>query len=411
MTIRSVLLGGAAMIALAPGATLGQASADPTVADLAAQVRLLQAQVNALTAQINAQPIPTAAPPPPLPQTPAVTPVSHAAPVAGGSTAPATTIGGRMYYTLSQIDQERDGVHQAPSGAGLEVKRFYLSVDHRFSEVFSANLTTDFQYAPAIASTELFVKKAYLQGRASEALTLRIGAADTPWIPYAEEVYGYRWIETTVADRTRFGGSADWGVHAFGKVPGTVVSYAVAVLDGGGHRNPSRSKHMDLEGRISAKFDDVNLAVGGYSGQLGRDIEGASALHTARRFDALAAYTPEKFRIGVELFVAENWNNVTLIATDASRGYSAFGSYLFNKRLSAFARYDHVEPTRTTAPAREEDYFNLGVTYSPIRNVDIAMVYKHDAVENGVIATSNGAIGGGRTGTYDEVGVWGQLRF
>jgi hypothetical protein len=111
------------------------------------------------------------------------------------------------------------------------------------------------------------------------------------------------------------------------------------------------------------------------------------------------------------MFTAENWNNVATIATDRSRGYSAFGSYIFTERVSAFARYDRVEPNRTTAPAREEDYFNLGVAYSPIRNVDVAVVYKRDAVENGVIATSNGAIGGVRKGTYDEVGVWGQLRF
>jgi hypothetical protein len=411
MTIRTWLLAGAALFALAPGAALAQASADPTVAELAAQVRLLQAQVSALTAQINARPVATATALPAPPQAIAAAPAAPA-PVARAKPAvPATTVGGRMFYTLSHIDQQRDGVAQAPSGVGLDVKRFYLTVDHRFSDVFSANLTTDFQYSSALSSTQLFVKKAYLQARASDALTVRVGAADTPWVPYSEEIYGYRWIESTLTDRAKVGTSSDWGVHAFGALPGGVFSYAVAALNGGGHKNPSRSKRMDLEGRVSAKLDDFRFGLGGYSGKLGKDVEGAPALHTARRFNAMAAYAPKNFRIGVEMFTAENWNSVATIATDRSRGYSAFGSYIFTERVSAFARYDRVEPNRTAAPAREEDYFNLGVAYSPIRNVDVAVVYKRDAVENGVIATSNGAIGGVRKGTYDEVGVWGQLRF
>lgn len=413
MTIRTGLLAGAALLAVMPGSALAQAGADPTVAELAAQIKVLQAQVRALTAQINAQPVATAKTPPVPPQA-AATPVSAAPPAAiaaAKAAAPATTVGGRMFYTLSHIDQQRDGADQAPSGVGLEVKRFYLTVDHRFSDVFSANLTTDFQYSSAVSSTQLFVKKAYVQARASEALTVRVGAADTPWVPYSEEIYGYRWIENTLTDRTRVGTSADWGVHAFGALPGGVFSYAVAALNGGGFRNPSRTKSMDLEGRVGAKLDDFRIGVGGYSGKRGLDVEGAPARHTARRFNAIAAYAPKNFRIGVELFTAENWNNVTTVATDRSRGYSVFGSYIFTDRINAFARYDRVEPTRTTAPAREEDYFNLGVAYSPIRNVDVAVVYKRDAVENGMISTSNGSIGGVRKGTYDEVGVWGQVRF
>jgi len=48
--------------------------------------------------------------------------------------------------------------------------------------------------------------------------------------------------------------------------------------------------------------------------------------------------------------------------------------------------------------------------------VNFALVYKHDAVDNGFIADSNGTIGGlvnalGSKGTYNEIGLWGQVRW
>jgi hypothetical protein len=40
------------------------------------------------------------------------------------------------------------------------VKRFYLGVDHKFNDVWSANLTTDFNYVSGDGETNLLVKKA-----------------------------------------------------------------------------------------------------------------------------------------------------------------------------------------------------------------------------------------------------------
>jgi len=46
--------------------------------------------------------------------------------------------------------------------------------------------------------------------------------------------------------------SADWGFHLKGKLADNRVQYAVSVINGNGYKNPSRSKSMDIEGRISA---------------------------------------------------------------------------------------------------------------------------------------------------------------
>ena len=322
-----------------------------------------------------------------------------------------TVVSGRMYYDLTSVEQKRDGDRIAPSGVGFDIKRFYVGIDHKFNDVFSANVTTDFQYSSALSSTELFIKKAYLQAKISDALIVRLGSADLPWVPYAEDIYGYRYVENTLIDRDKFGTSADWGVHAIGTLPGGIFSYAVSVIDGAGYKAPLRSEGMDFEGRLSAKVDNFNVAIGGYSGKLGKKQEGVPTFHTAKRFNALAAYVAPTFRIGAEYFAADNWNNVTTVASDKSDGYSLFGGYSFTDQIGVFGRYDWVKPNKDTAPDKKDHYFNVGVTYSPAKIVDFSLVYKRDAIDNGTFATSNGTIGGLVKGTYDEVGLFGQFRW
>lgn len=341
------------------------------------------------------------------------TEVAAAAPKPKTSWADNTVVSGRMYYDLSNISQKSNGQKVAPSGTGFDIKRFYVGVDHKFNDVFSANVTTDFQYSSALSATELYIKKAYLQAKVSDALVIKLGSTDLPWVPFAEDIYGYRYVENTLIDRTKFGTSADWGVHASGKFMDGKVNYAVSVIDGAGYKAPLRSKGMDIEGRISVvPIEHVTLAVGGYSGKLGKETEGATNIyHTANRFNALAAYTTKQYRIGVEYFSAEDWNNVTTTTSDKSDGYSLFGSYSFTDKISAFGRYDYVKPTKETADTKKDNYYNIGLTYSPAKIVDFSLVYKRDSVENGTLATSNGTIGGSDKGTYDEVGLFGQFRF
>src|SRR4051812_27613519 len=110
-----------------------------------------------------------------------------------------TKIGGTMFFdATNQSHDEKVGAgantkkdgHGSTNGTGFDVKRFYLTVDHKFNDTWSANLTTDFSYQSAIASTSLFVKKAYVQGKFDPLFTVRFGAADMPWIPFVEKWYG-----------------------------------------------------------------------------------------------------------------------------------------------------------------------------------------------------------------------------
>ncbi len=326
-----------------------------------------------------------------------------------------TTVGGKAYLDMTSINKTRDGKKIDPSGVGADGKRFYLGVNHTFDSMWSVNLTTDFKYDKGAAkATQLYVKKAYLQAKFSDAAVLRIGSADLPWIPFAEHMYGFRYVENTLIDRLKFGTSADWGVHLKGKLVNNKVQYAISVVNGNGYKNPSRSKSMDIEGRISATpIKNLTLAVGFYNGKLGQETQTFSAKNTATRVDFLADYRFSMFNVGGEYFSANNYNKtaITTGPSDKADGYSLWATVKPTAKIAVFARYDSAKPSKDVNPGLKDTYYNIGVAYQAQKNVDLALVYKNDKVKNGTQNTSNGKIGGTNEGQYKEIGLWAQVKF
>lgn len=327
-------------------------------------------------------------------------------------TLPPPTVGGELFVDLTHIDMHSNGHTTAESGTGLDVKRFYLEFNEKFDSVWSAKVVTDATYN-AHQQTDLYIKNAFVQATLSKAFWVRLGDANMPWIPFDEHVYAYRYVENTLIDRLHFGTSADWGVHIGGRLDRGRVNYRIAAVNGNGYKNPSRSKRMDVAARVSYEpISGLILALGGYSGTLGQDVYGVHTYHTAERLDALAAYIHSGLRVGVEYFTARDWHNVTTPAANTADGYSMWGAYALNPMWSVFARYDRAKTSKELNPNLRDQYFNVGVAMHPRSHIDLALVFKHETVDGGgFVNTTNGRIGGSLNGTYNEVGLWGQVAF
>lgn len=323
-----------------------------------------------------------------------------------------TTIGGKMYFDYTNIDQKNSKTGKTnTSGTGIDVKRFYLSVTHKFNDIWSANLTTDFNYSSTLGQTSLFVKKAYVQGKFDQAAVLRIGSADMPWIPFVEDYYGYRYVENTLTDRLKYANSADWGINMSGDLGDSkYVNYSVSAVNGNGYKNPSRSNSVDFEGRVGfVPFKGLVVAVGGYTGDRGQGLENVNTVHTAQRVDFLAAYAGPQFRAGAEYFNAKNWNNVLTSVTDKADGYSFWGSVNLPDDFSLFARYDHASLSKDLNPSAKDVYYNAGIQYAVTKGFQLALVYKH---EKGDVSSSTAVLPQPLANVKtDEVGVFGQVAF
>lgn len=322
-----------------------------------------------------------------------------------------TKLSGKMFFDFSNIDQKNsDSGKTAANGVGLDVKRFYLGVDHQFNDVWSANLTTDFNYVANDGETNLFVKKAYVQGKFDKAAILRVGSADMPWIPFVENLYGFRYVENTLTDRLKYANSADWGLHAFGDVgANNMFNYAVSVVNGAGYKNPSRSKGVDVEARVGfVPFDGLTVAVGGYSGHRGQETQTASADHTAQRGDLLIAYVNKQFRVGGEYFTAKNWSNVMTPQADKADGWSVWSSVALTDDLALFARYDEAKLSKNLDNNAKDTYYNLGLQYQVSKGFKLAGVWKHEKGDKSVATPLPPHVQNVKT---NEIGVFGEVAF
>jgi hypothetical protein len=380
-----------------------------------------------------------------------------------------TTVGLQSFMDFGNISNQQNGLDVAPTGTGFDVKRFYLIVDHKFDDVWAANLTTDAQYladktTSVVSSvgpppktstvttsggtagvTELFIKKLYLQATLDNAFVVHAGSYTSPWAPFVESQYGYRFIEKTQTDRLGYANTADWGLNATGNIGGGVFTYSASIVNGAGFKNPSRSKYVDYEGRVGlTPVQWLTFGAGFYSGHLGQinTSNQNDPKNTASRWDVLAAIKAAGFHLGVEYFDAKNYksasattgvygasaitsNSSTAPVSDEADGYSTWISYDFSPQWSVFGRYDTAKPSKDVVSALKDTYFNLGIDFRPRKGVDLALVYKDEKVDNGQISVSgadaNGSYTIGGTGSttnglttdgkFSEVGLYAQFNF
>ncbi len=322
-----------------------------------------------------------------------------------------TTIGGRGFIDVTSIDETSDGKKTDASGQGIDVKRWYIAIDHGFDTTWAANITTDFNYVSADSETQLFVKKAYVEAKFAKAFNMRIGSSDVPLVPWVEGLYGNRYIENVIVERLSLEASADWGIHTFGAF-GDHIHYALDAISGAGYKNPTRSESMDFDGRLDFEpFGGLTIGLFYRTGHRGLDKQSVTTLHTADRSEVLLAWVKPKYKIGVEYFQTDNWSQVLSPLSDSADGYSVWGGFDVGKKVSLFARYDDANPSKDLAPKLKNTYYNFGVTIHPVQKVDISFVYKQDKVDNGIYKTTNGTIGGVTSGTHNELGVWMQVSY
>jgi len=322
-----------------------------------------------------------------------------------------TTLSGKMFFDFTSIDDKNsDKGKSDKSGIGLDVKRFYLGVDHKFNDIWSANLTTDFNYASSDGQTSVFVKKAYVQGKFDDAAVFRVGSTDMPWIPFVEKYYGFRYVENTITDRLKYGNSADWGLHLGGDIGASKsLNYAVSVVNGNGYKNPGRSKGVDFEGRVGfVPFENMVVGIGGYSGHRGQETENIDAVHTAERGDFMVAYASKDFRLGAEYFTAKNWNNVLSPLADKADGYSVWGSVAVADDVNLFARYDSSKLSKSLDREAKDTYYNAGIEYQVTKGFKLAGVWKHGKVDKSVATPVPPHVQNTKT---NEIGVFGEVSF
>jgi hypothetical protein len=176
----------------------------------------------------------------------------------------------------------------------------------------------------------------------------------------------------------------------------------VSVVTGSSYKRPRTGNRPDVEARFGWQpSEHTVVAVGGYDGQLGLDDDPRALTHTARRWDALAAYAGPRFRLGAQWFETRDWTQLRSPLSDSGHGWSAWASAKLSDRWTLFARHDASSTSAQLDPSRHDRYSNAGIEWRLTPKLQVAAVWKHQQLRDR----------SGERASANEAGLWAQFTF
>ncbi len=238
---------------------------------------------------------------------------------------------------------------------------------------------------------DLYIKYAYLDYAYKSYLNIRGGQHGTPWIPFVEKLWTYRWIQKVITDKNKLDSSADLGMSVYGDIPGGFGGYQVGVFNGEWYKATEENEGKALHGMFYlTPFPSVDAlkgltAAGSYRyNKVDPFIEHTTTLYSALVHYRLNFADQMGFGLGVEYLVATEQpdRNAEDDEIEDSMGYSIFGRFDFTKKLALFGRYDYFDPDTQNDKDKdigyrdETTYLIAGVSYQPIKYVSFALDYQ-----------------------------------
>jgi hypothetical protein len=208
-------------------------------------------------------------------------------------------VSGKVFFDYSKVTETGK-----PDTTGGNITRTYLSFKKKIDDVWSAKVTIDSAYdSSAIKKhNNVFLKKAQLTGKFSDAVKVKLGMIGTPWIGHEDKLNGHRFVAKSFVDTHHMASSADAGIGVFGKVD--MFSYDIASINGGGYGNTAKTAKTDLEARFGVKpMDGLTVDLGYRSGYLGKFVAGTTEKKNALT-QLLVTYGQKgdvSFRVGANI--------------------------------------------------------------------------------------------------------------
>ena len=330
---------------------------------------------------------------------------------------PSNKLGIRVYADFSSKSNKDDatGNKSADSGEGVDVKRTYFTFTHQFDTVWSAQFQSDIGDQGA-KRYDVFVKKAYIQAQSLRMATLRLGSADTPWIPYVEGIYGLRYVEQTITDRLSFGTSADWGFH--------VARQQSALQLPALRRQRQRLQQPDAHQERRLRRPPLRHPGRGPDPRRRRLQRQARQRH--RRDRRPCTPPPAHGRPGrLQHRLLQDRRRVFPGRQLEQRHHRRHGQgrrllglgpgQLQSRVVGIFGRYDDAKPSKDLKPDLKETYYNAGLQWTLNKAFAASLVYKYDEVKGGTFSTgdagSTGSDPRNSKGKFSEIGIYTVYNF
>jgi len=308
------------------------------------------------------------------------------------------TLGGKMFTDLTVSDT--DGTKTQ----GLNLTRFYLDAKYTKNN-WNARITTDINNETPQASLKrqmnVFLKYAYLEGKFSDAVQLRVGLSHTPWIDYEQKLWKHRFVSKVTSDHYKFDDSADYGVGLKGKLADGLVNYWVTLTNGGGYGKPNATGSMDYNTRLTIKpIKGLDISGQYRAGYRGKKTTTATPDPAAKEslMQVLASYGTKKWRVGGNYIKNNNSGNTS------GKDYTAMAGWGWVKLGSDFGLFGKLEQNKDSNQVSfdKKRHYVAGVDFFVQKGLTITAAYDDEKTT---------ALTGGTDSNTKKYGLYSQFKF
>ncbi len=250
-------------------------------------------------------------------------------------------------FNASTVGQDQANTNSSNAN-GVRLSRAYLVVMDRINDKFSGKFTLDEAYSDPTASNgrgNVFVKYLYGIYTPVKNMAIRFGLTETPWIPYEEGLWEYRFVSETAPDYEGFMPSSDLGLAVVGSLFDKLIDYHVMVSNGEGYQSQQNGRGYAGAARIALNVKPFIFNIFGMDENMHNGIPD----YNPKRAIAMLVYSNSLLRVAGEWMWADDH------ITPADQGKAKFNhgyGYEFwgflripgEKKLRIFARYLDMKP-------------------------------------------------------------------
>lgn len=280
----------------------------------------------------------------------------------------------------------------------FSLDRAYLQGEFFATDKVRFQLTLDGGATRNSAGNQVFLvetKSAFAEVKdlLGPGIYLRAGILPTAWIPFEEDLWGYRVQGSVPLDRWGYATSSDVGLALGGPLPSKYGSFQVNVTNGEGFRFAELGKRKELQARLTvhplASLGGLpaGLAISGY-GSYGEYDDAGLPARAKSRVIGQVAFQSKALRLAGSYVVARDANarirgRYTVSEESIVRGQGLYAFAVLNVGALAeaadgfdlIARFDHLDPD-TELENNNQNLFIAGVGYRWTKQIKSLVNYE-----------------------------------
>lgn len=296
--------------------------------------------------------------------------------------APSFKVGALIFadYTYTQSPEARDADGNLIHPNGFNVSRAYINLFGSLNHWINFRITPDVARetstsASLSGSQEYRLKFAWAQFNLDDWMTkgsfVRFGLVETPFIPWEESIYRYRFQGPIMVDREGLMTASDYGAafhynfaHDYGDVH-------AGVYNGEGFAHPEANNQKAVEIRATVRPLPGRGAANGLrlTGYFQRD----AYVESGARDRAIVQATFEHPRVNAGLDVERSSDRRgAALPLAEGRGLSAWVTPKLSHGWETLFRYDRIRPDRAASATKRRDIEGIAYWFPMMRGTNVA---------------------------------------